>query len=400
MIVATLRGLTVLDLSTGSLAASYATSLISTWGADTWKVERAPLGDPVRGYGPTVTLISKRKVGLPFVWTCGSKRWVGLRLETDDGDRLARMLAGQADVVVASDIETCERFPGRRATVCVSAFGSTGPRSHWKASSFGLFHAGGPGYVTPRAPQGGTDGSVKPLAPWGYVVEYFGGLYVALAILAAQFSKESQLFIDISLQECLFPLMRREMAAWLYEGYVASRYERLWKVAPSGFYAAQDGPVYLNVIEDKDWQQLCELMGRSELARDVRFLTSESRFRHLREMDEFLEGWAMNWPKSEIFEMCARVGVPAGPVNDPYDLLEAIQLRARAALQTHSVEEQAITFPALPIRLEGQSVLGQRWDDVPEVGRDTETVLLRVGCSEREVRAAMESGSVVVGAPR
>lgn len=87
-------------------------------------------------------------------------------------------------------------------------------------------------------------------------------------------------------------------------------------------------------------------------------------------------------------------------MNGPYDLLEAVQLRARAALQTRSVGEQAITFPALPIRLEGQGAVGHGWDDVPEVGRDTETVLLRVGCSEREVRAAMESGSVLAGAPR
>jgi crotonobetainyl-CoA:carnitine CoA-transferase CaiB-like acyl-CoA transferase len=372
----------ILDLSSNSLAASAATCHLALLGAEVWKVEYDETGDPLRCRAPV-----RDGTSIPFAWTGRGKRWAGVRR----GAEAIAALAAAADVLVASDPAAVAGLEETASVVLVTPFGTTGPRSPWKAHSFSLFHVSGAGYVTPRASiTGDSEGAVAPQAPWGHVAEYFGGIFAAIGIAAAAAAGRHTTF-DLSLQECLVPLLRRETGAWQYDGYRASRSERLWKVAPSGMYATQDGYVYVSVVEDGQWHRLCDLIGRPELKSDPRLTTGEDRFVHLDLVNEALGGWLAQQRSVDAFERGCLARVPIGHVQGPVEIRTCAQLADRRAIE-HSVGLG--NGPVLPIRAAGAPpTRSPPWDE-PQPGRDTRAVLAAAGWADARVDRALATGAV------
>ena len=173
------------------------------------------------------------------------------------------------------------------------------------------------------------DGEIPPSAPWGHVADRLTGCFVALAITSLLYGGSPGTVFDLSSQECILPLVRRELAAWKYDNYVASRYERLWKVAPSGFYRTADGMVYLMVVEEGQWKRLCDVIGRPELANAPDFATGEERFARLDAIEQIISGWTRTVTCADLFRRCGEEGVPAAPVQSPLDLLSMPSLSER-----------------------------------------------------------------------
>jgi crotonobetainyl-CoA:carnitine CoA-transferase CaiB-like acyl-CoA transferase len=298
------------------------------------------------------------QVSLPFLWTSSGKLWV-----TGD-DKIAKSLCRSANVVIDSEDQA---LYGATPCVLVSPFGVGGER-HWKASSPGLFHAGGLGYVTPRAPLEGAAQLRPPQAPAGNVAEYFAGVHVA-TVLMAHVMGRAPARTNVATVETLIPLVRRELAAWMYQSHLASRQERLWRVAPSGFYRALDGFVYVNVVEDHQWTDLCELIGAPTAANDPIFRTAEIRFTNLGALTKLLSPWFARHTCAEIFHLTGAKGVPVGPANTIGQLRASPHLRHREAFDTWG----GIQFPALPLVVDGSRLRPTEWN--PDPGRDSERVL-------------------------
>ena len=68
-----------------------------------------------------------------------------------------------------------------------------------------------------------SDGEIPPSAPWGHVADRLTGCFVGLAITSLLYGGSPETVFDLSSQECILPLVRRELAAWKYDNYVASR---------------------------------------------------------------------------------------------------------------------------------------------------------------------------------
>ena len=137
----------VVDLSQGSIAAAHGCTIAAQLGFEVVVVERDH-GIQLRTRGPWLEPADDG--GVPFLITRQACRIEGV----SNDDQLTELVR-DADVVVVSVPEEAERFRGQRGTVLVTPFGRGGTREGWQASSQSLFHASGPGYVTPRAPQGG-----------------------------------------------------------------------------------------------------------------------------------------------------------------------------------------------------------------------------------------------------
>ncbi|MBI4578602.1 MAG: CoA transferase [Planctomycetes bacterium] len=357
------------------MALAHCTSLLGLLGHEVIKVETAPDGDPLRRRAPVVQLAAG-SASLPFLWTSRAKRWVSVGDDRQRVETIGR-LAADADVVLASDPAETAGAKGRRLTLTLSPFGQVGRRAGWRAGSFSLFHAGGPGYVTPRAPQDGTDAVVTPQAPWGHVAEYFAGIHTAVVVLAYAHQAGPPI-LELSMQQILLPLMRREMAAWRYDGRRPSRRERLWRVAPSGYYRTRDGWCYVNVIEDQQWKALCAILGKEEWAEEPRLATAESRFENLDLLAPVLEGWLAAHTSAEVFERCGRARVPVGPANDPKQILASPQLASRGALPSSWGGTRMPELP--PVRGLHQDV--PPWS-LPAVGADNEAFLPRTATGLR-----------------
>jgi crotonobetainyl-CoA:carnitine CoA-transferase CaiB-like acyl-CoA transferase len=325
--------LRVVEYAQDSIAASFAGRLLGELGADVLKVEVAGHPDPLRARPPAVGGAS-----VSFAYTAQHKRFTVVA----DLAALGRTLA-DADVLITGGVELPADLRARGTTIAISPFGASGPRRGWRAGPQGLFHVGGVGYVTPRSAQAGASGEVAPEAPGGYLVEYFCGMYVALGALAYG-TAPGQRLVDLSAQDCLLPLTRREVGAWLTQGRVPSRRERLWQVGPSDFYPCADGWVYVSVIEDAQWQRLVELAGGP--ASPPELATARQRFDHPDLVEEIIGPWLRARGGAEIFALTGAHGIPAGPAFSPAELAADPALWATHALGRLPVGEAGdVTVP-------------------------------------------------------
>ena len=103
-----LEGVRVLDL-THYIAGPYCTRLMAGLGADVLKIERPPVGDPLRRLGPFSSRPGVARDygdagpiedGAWHLYLNAGKRSAGLNLKATQGRMLALELAGQADILV------------------------------------------------------------------------------------------------------------------------------------------------------------------------------------------------------------------------------------------------------------------------------------------------------------
>ncbi|MCH8195780.1 MAG: CoA transferase, partial [Chloroflexi bacterium] len=81
--------------------------------------------------------------------------------------------------------------------------------------------------------------------------------------------------------------------------------------------------------EDRQWQALCEAMGRPGLASESRFADFASRKANRLELNEILRTWTRDLPMERIYHEAAGRGCPAAPYHTAADLATSEQLEAR-----------------------------------------------------------------------
>ena len=203
-----------------------------------------------------------------------------------------------------------------------------------RCDEFLAFHGGGLGFLTPRVMPGYP--SAGPLCPDAHLVEFMTGLYGAIALFAqlravtgANAAGETRVgYAGVTL-----PLLRREIASVLYDANDPHRSERIWKVSPAEIHRCRDGWVFVNAIEDHQWQRLCAYMGRADLATHPDYATRESRFAHADAISAAVDAFFADRPQSS-WQEAQRHGVPVAAVNAVDTLLTDPQLQARGFWQT------------------------------------------------------------------
>ena len=101
-------------------------------------------------------------------------------------------------------------------------------------------------------------------------------------------------------------------------------------IAPYDTYTTGEGRIVLAVGTDKQFGQLCDILGIPELAQDGDFLTNELRVLNRELLRESLERALAAHPAEYWTRVLTAVGVPAGAVNN---VAEAFAFAAQLGLQ-------------------------------------------------------------------
>lgn len=213
----------------------------------------------------------------------------------------------------------------------VTPFGQDGPYADFQASDLELSYLSSLAHLTPRDITLG-DTPQPPLKMPASLVSIYAGVSAAGAALAALYSAKKTgagTHVDISALESLLPTLRRELALSQYEGITASRFMRVWKLAPWGVKPCKDGFVFLQVVEEHHWKGLVEMMGNPEWAMDPRYLNSDYRFQEREEIERLLAPWLLQHTRRQLAWEAQRRAVPFAPVNDVADILHIPQLHHR-----------------------------------------------------------------------
>ncbi len=337
-----LAGTRVLDL-TWVLAGPYATKILADHGAEVLKIESRHRPDASRF---SVALHLSRdpsrhpdKSGY-FNNFNRNKKSVALNLGEPAGVELLRRLVAVSDVVIENfsagvmarwglDFAALVAIRPQVVLVSMAGMGHTGPwRDH-------VTYADAVQAVSGLAGEVGLPGGA-PLGLTFGLGDMIAGFHAALATLAALERRDATgrgQHVDLAQVEAVVSHMGTSVlevtTGGASSGPLGNRHPAM---APHGVFptAGQDRWCAIAVRSDDDWQALCRVLGRPELADDPRFAAVERRRANAEALDALLAGWTREHDADTLMARLQAAGVPAGVVQDGRDLVERDpHLRAR-----------------------------------------------------------------------
>jgi crotonobetainyl-CoA:carnitine CoA-transferase CaiB-like acyl-CoA transferase len=348
--------LRILDFSR-VLAGPLATMTLADLGAEVTKVERPGSGDDTRSWGPPHDAAGEATY---FQAVNRNKRSLALDLG-DPGDLAeARRLALDADVLVENfrpgvmtklglDYDSLAAENPRLVYCSITGFGGSGAGAELPGYDLLVQALGGLMSIT-----GEPDG--EPLKVGVALVDVIAGLYAAVGILAAlehrRESGEGQL-VEVDLLSALLAGLVNQSSAYTIAGVVPGRMgNRHPSIAPYELLRCGEGELVLAVGTDRQFRDLCEVLGEPGLADEERFTTNPARVANREELKPLLERALAARPAAEWVELLTARRVPAGVVND---LAAAFEFAARVGLDPIAEIPREggspVRLPRNPIRL-------------------------------------------------
>ena len=260
------RGLRVLDFGQG-VASPYCGALLASYGADVIKVE-PPEGDWSRRLGTTYG----RHSALSAVYNRG-KRSLCLDLKKGNAVEVARNLAAKCDVFIEGfrpgvaarlglGYDALGRDNARLIYLSVSGFGQNGPYAE-RPCTDSVAQAFS-GLVSVNV---GND--KMPHRVGATVSDVATGVYAFQAVATALFARATVgtgRWIDVSLTQATAALLGHKLAEHMLEGGTPRALN-----VPAGSYQTQDGWLMVTLVTEAQYQRLCTVLQRDDLATDPRF---------------------------------------------------------------------------------------------------------------------------------
>jgi len=400
--------LRVLDL-TRVLAGPWCTQLLADLGADVIKIERPGTGDDTRAWGPPYlkdTQGNDTTEAAYYLSANRGKRSVTIDISKPEGQRLVRELAKKSDIVVENyrvgqlakyglDYAALAALNPKLIYCSITGFGQTGPYRERAGYDFIIQGMGGFMSITGERddlPGGG------PQKAGVAVSDLMTGMYSAVAILAALAHRDvtgQGQYLDLALFDTMVAMLANMNMNYLVTGKAPGRAGNAHQnIVPYQVFAAADGHVIIAVGNDGQYARFCEIAGHPELATDPRFAKNADRVRNRAVLVPMLEQIVRARPVAFWTERLEAAGVPCGPINSIAQALADPQIVSRG-LRVDLPHPLAGRVPLVgnPIKMSATPPAYDRHP--PLLGEHTEEVLRElVGCSEIEIRALREAGTI------
>jgi crotonobetainyl-CoA:carnitine CoA-transferase CaiB-like acyl-CoA transferase len=256
-----------------------------------------------------------------------------------------------------------------------------GPYDHRTALDEVVQMMGGLAYMT--------GGKGKPMRAGASVNDVMGGMFGAIAILAALYQRQSTgrgQYVQSGLFENNVFLMAQHMMEGLMTGKPVTPMPdriRAWAVYDT-FTTSDGGQVFVGVVTDTQWKVFCEAVGMTALLADPSLLTNpqrvEARSRIIPAVARIFAGMT----KDEVMAKCEALGLPFAPISTPEDLFDDPHLNASGGLAPVTLLNGRKTkVPVLPIEMDGRRFTTRI--DVPGVGEHTREVLKDLGYGTADI---------------
>jgi CoA:oxalate CoA-transferase len=380
-----LAGARVVDLTNG-FAGNSCAKLLADLGAEVIKVENPGKGDFTRTLVPWVFQTFNR-----------NKRSFAVDARHDDGRELVYRLIETADVFVQSLRPGAAESMGLgrdAVTACnpriiyasLSGFGHTGPSSRRKAVDVVMQSESGLASIQGRV-----------LVNTSFI-DATAGLQLLAGILAALGKRDRTGQVDhvtVSLLDSALYLESVPLAEYSVTGKTIDPAAYVRRFPTVGVFDAADGPFFLAAYWDTQWEQLCALTGRTDLAADSRYRTAPDRSANATGLRADLSAEFRRRPRDEWIRALGDLEIMAACVNSFADVLTDAQVQANDSFERLQLADgRDVTFVRPAFRF------GEQWQQsspAPAIGADTAALLARLGVSEEDRRRLQAEG--VVGLP-
>ena len=385
-----LEGIRVLDM-TNVLAGPFATLHLALAGAEVIKIENPEGGDLARKLG-NVPDLNAQLMGTSFLAQNTNKKSLTLNLKDADAKEIFGKLVATADVLVENfrpgvlarlgfSWETLHEMNPRLVYCAISGFGQTGPDADKPA--YDQIIQGLSGVMAING-----DERLNPLRAGFPVCDTVGGLNAAFAIMGALYHRERTgrgQAIDVAMIDSIMPLLGWVAANWLIGGKPPQLLGNdNMTAAPSGSFRTCDGFINIAANEQKQWENLCDVLELPELKTDERFHKRDVRKANRKALTPLIEGKLTEKPTGYWVERLNARGIPSGDILSLQDALAQPQLQHRGTIQT--IEEPGIG----PLKLFNLSAKfsetpGSLETPPPRLSAHTAAILAQLGYTDEQI---------------
>jgi len=394
-----LESIRVIDM-TNVLSGPFASLHLSLLGAEVIKIEVPDGGDLARKLG-NVPKLNKELMGTSFLAQNANKKSLTLNLKLEEGKAIFRKLLPTADVVIEnfrpgvlprlgfSYDEMCKINP--KIVYCaISGFGQTGPDANKPA--YDQIIQGLSGEMDVNG-----DERLHPLRAGFPVCDTVGGVNAAFAIMAALYYRERTgqgQFIDIALLDSIMPLMGWVAANLLIGGqHPIPMGNDNFTAAPSGVFRTKDGFINIAANQQKQWEDLADIVGLPELKTDPRFQERDTRKANRKLLTPILEEKLTQNTTEHWVDVLNEKGIPSGDIVTLEKALTSEQIKHRQTIA--SIKEPKIgdikvfnlsaKFSKTPASVDAPP---------PRLSQHTEEILTGLGYTKEEVKKLKEKAVV------
>ena len=394
-----LTGARILDL-TQFESGTVCTETLAWLGAEVLKVERPGTGELGRYAG-----YDKEHDSFGFIIMNMNKKGLTCNMKTPEGHDLMLRLLEKCDVIVENmgpgsmnrlglSYEECKKVNPRIVYASIKGFYSEGPYADYPAFDPIATHTGG--FV---AATGLPD---QPIKAGVSVADSGTGIMCALAITAALYQRDKEGVgqqIECDMQDFMIGLGRSGWEPYYNTGMPPKRVGNgmpLEDVAPSDTYPCKPFGVndYVHIYTSrnpgsKQWQCLCEAIGREDLLEDPRMATPHSRFENREALNEIISAWTAQHTKQEAMDILAKADVPAGALLDISDFAADPQYTDRGiVVEVEHGYRGKLKMPGFAARMSENHI---DYECSPELGGNNEEIYGGLlGMSEAELAELKE----------
>lgn len=343
MTASALDGVRVLDFS-WVVAGPMTTKMLACMGAEVIKVESTLRPEFLNrsSYFPVLN---------------GGKKSITVNISSPAGQDLLRRLVGLSEVVVENFSSKVLRKYGlgydeMRAVkpdivfCSASGVGRTGPQAD--ALAYGTLLQG---YSGRAGLVGEVNGNLEAMGIVPAWTDPATAMWETLAILAALHRRRRTgegAYLDLSMLESTVSLMPEALirAALGDDGPAPARNVDP-EGSPSGCFpaAGHDEWIALSARTQAEWQGLCAVMGRHDLARDPKLATPDDRIAARETLNRHVAVWAAGVPAAEAERRLVAIGVPAARTRSMMDVIEDPQIVARGVFPVLPDGSRSIALP-------------------------------------------------------
>ena len=399
--MALLENIRVLDL-TNVLAGPFCCYQLAQLGADVIKVEAPNSGDLARQLGADAEL-NRKLMGASFLAQNAGKRSLTINLKNPAGKEIFRRLVITTDVLVenfrpgvmdrlALGYNELRKIKPDLIYCAISGFGQSGPLKDNPAYDQIVQGLSGVMSIT-------GDKNSAPLRAGFPLADTVGGITAAFAIAAALYRRERSKageFIDLSMLEATIATMGWAVSNWLIAAVAPEPLgNENMTASPSGTFKTGAGLLNIAANQQRQFEKLCELIGRVELAGDPRFTDRDERKRRRLELTAEIERALAAKSAKEWAEIFNRNDVPAGEVLSIPEILAHPQVTERRLVEKFSrapVIDRAIAVVRSGFRLASGDPRPTK--PPPALGADTEPILNELGYDAPAVAHLRTIGAV------